>query len=82
LALLQKDWIFPNYWAHQHFLSLQADVIRQAKMLHGAGAEAMVCGNSVLEEGHELRRSVAQLILFFKTVGGGAPGGWPLCYYC
>jgi len=64
LALLQKDWIFPNYWAHQRFLSLQADVIRQAKLLHGAGAEAMVCGNSVLEEGHELRRSVAQLNYF------------------
>jgi len=66
LALFKKDWIFPKHWAHQQFLYLQADVISQARVLHGAGAEAMVCGGSVLSEGHKLRYSVARLNYFLK----------------
>jgi len=61
LALLKKDWVFPKRWAHQRFLDLQADVISQARLLHGADAEGMVCGNSEGEAGHELRQSVAEL---------------------
>ncbi len=66
LDLLKKDWIFPNAWAHKQFLALQADVITQAKLLHGADAAAMVCGNNVLKEGRELRYSVARLNYYLK----------------
>ncbi len=72
LALFKRDWTFPKYWAHQQFLFLQADVIRQAKLLHGAGitgAKAMVCGNSVLGEGHKLRYSVKRLNYYLKLWG-------------
>ena len=66
MALLKKDWVFPRRWAHQRFLYYQADVISQARLLHGAGAEAMVCGNSEGEAGRELRNSVARLNYFLQ----------------
>jgi len=60
LGFLKRNWILPEYTpGKDHVTSLQADIIRQARLLHGAGAEAMVCGNSEGEAGQELRRLVA-----------------------
>ncbi len=54
LGLLKRDWILPDAKACKKILSLQADIIRQARLLHGADAKGMVCGNSEGEARHKL----------------------------
>lgn len=61
--------ILPNSVACKNITSLQADVMRQARLLHGAGAEAMVCSNSKGKAGHELWTSVGLLNLFLSLEG-------------
>jgi len=64
LGLLKSDWILPDAKACNDILSLQADIIRQARLLHGADAEGMVCGKSEGKAGHKLRSLVRTLNYF------------------